>query len=1699
MASSRPHLSEAAYVLAPTAQLGSAETVDDAVAGILELSRGVLEGPTVDVLEHDPDTGATVLLGSSASGGGGDGPPVPDSVVERLGDRPETTPGAVSVEVDGTGRGCVFVPAGRRWVLRLEVHGSNGIDETAAAVAEELAAALGATLDRIDDRPPAATGPEAVSPDLGDVATVRTSDTAEADAMAFRRLHETTVAGEGFGATIERLLSLGREYVGLDTALLAHVDGDDYEIEAVVDATDDYEPGAVYDLGETMCQATVLGETTEPVAFADVADTEHRSHPASDDVRAYIAAPVVVGDETYGTVNFSMDRPREAPFRPAERTFVGLLAAWIGTEIERRRRLADLRRYETILEAVDDPVYALDTDGQFTFVNEAAKREFGYGTDVIGSHVSVGMDEDDVDRIREQIETLLGSDERSVTSEFDLETADGETRTVENRLALIGDEFHGTAGVLRDVTARKERRRRLESFRRAIEQAADGIAVLDDGEYTYIDRTHVEMYGFDDKEQLLGDSWRRLYDEEEIERLEETAFPALESDGHWRGRVTGSRPDGSTFPAELSLTIVDDGRLVCTVRDETEREARKRELELKERAMDEATVGIQITDATEPDNPLVYVNDGFERMTGYDAEEAVGRNPRSLRGEAADPEQAAALRGDADDEMPVSAEFRNYRADGTPYRVELSVTPIRDDDGTVTNYVGIQQDVTERRRRERQTEATVEALERVYEVTTDPGSSFEEKVDGLLAAGSDYLDLPYGFLTRIETDGDAGTQTVVQACGDHDRLQPGDVCPLGESYCKRTVESEGLMTVTHAAESGWADDPAYDAFGLETYIGGSVDIDERNYGTLCFASSEARETEFSETERSFVRLLRRWVSYEIDRRNDREELRQQRARLDLTLSETNTGIAEWDLETGDVSMNETYVEMIGRDIDSVEGFESVVDRRDRDTLLEALETLRDGEPWTGELRVDTADEDPLWVRTRAVPVDDDGDAGRVLATSTDITDRKRRERERRRSERRYRTLAENIPNGGVLLFDGELEYTLAAGELLGQVGLAESDIVGRRAGTVMADGDHPLVPRFRAALDGTRTDRRVELDGRTLRIHVVPVDGGTPAAERGGLVLAQDVTEEARREEELYNQRERFRLLVESVEEYAFLVVGEDGDVATWNGGATALFGHDAGTAVGMPMARLHPENDRTAGVPERLLQQARLSGESAFEGHLLRADGSTFHADVRYAPLETDDDEFRGYAMIVRDMTDRRRQRRRTERFVEESDDVVTVVDPDGTITYASGSADRVLDHDPETLVGENVFDYVHPESREQAMAGFFDGVEQPGSEFHAECRFRAGDDEWRHVEGRCQNMLDDDAIGGMLLYLRDVTESKKQARRFEGIFNQTFQFTGLLELDGTIVEANDAALEFGGIDREDIVGEPLADVGWWNHSEAAEDSVRDAIERAADGNFVRYETEAKGADGFATVDFSVKPVTDEDGDVSLLVAEGRDITARRQHRQHLEVMQRVLRHNMRNDLTKVRGWTEAICEEPDADERAEQFETVAGILDDWDSMTRRMGEIRRTLRSPAEQQTTTAVGPLLEDAVAPVREAHDDLTVTTDVSGAGGATVPVSLTEAVRELVQNAAAARDDATVEVELSRADGDWLEIEVQDDGPGMPAMEAEVIETGEETPLNHGKGLGLWMVRMIVTQAGGDLAVETDSAGTTVTLRLPVGRDGEPGR
>lgn len=123
---------------------------------------------------------------------------------------------------------------------------------------------------------------------------------------------------------------------------------------------------------------------------------------------------------------------------------------------------------------------------------------------------------------------------------------------------------------------------------------------------------------------------------------------------------------------------------------------------LLERAVTASTNSIVITDPNLPDNPLVFVNPAFESTTGYTAGEALGRNCRFLQGEDWDQPAIGELRTAVSGGRHCTVVLRNYHKDGTLFWNELSIYPVRDEEGRMTNFVGVQNDITARRRAERE-------------------------------------------------------------------------------------------------------------------------------------------------------------------------------------------------------------------------------------------------------------------------------------------------------------------------------------------------------------------------------------------------------------------------------------------------------------------------------------------------------------------------------------------------------------------------------------------------------------------------------------------------------------------------------------------------------------------------------------------------------------------------------------------------------------------------------------------------------------------------------------------------------------------------------------------------------------------------------------------------------------------------------------
>jgi len=349
---------------------------------------------------------------------------------------------------------------------------------------------------------------------------------------------------------------------------------------------------------------------------------------------------------------------------------------------------------------------------------------------------------------------------------------------------LVDDELYGTAcfaserpreeGFSRaerafmDLLARLfsqllEQRRRRAQAETVFEHTQDALFLVDvthEGAFRIrqVNQVYEEITGLSTAD-LRGKTPREIVGEEQGERVEQ----------HYRRCVETREPveyeeqlqvGSATRHWHTKLApVVEDGEVVQLVeatRDVTEQRERERTLVARNRAMEKAPVGITISDPDQEDNPLVYVNEEYERMTGYDEEYTIGRNCRFLQGEGTDPEPVRTMREAVDAHEPVSVELRNYRKDGTEFWNQVDIAPVFDDDGDLLQFVGYQQDVTERVEYAHKLEAQNERLDQfVSLVSHDLRNPLDVAGTRLNIAqqehDSEHLDAVEGALDRMES------------------------------------------------------------------------------------------------------------------------------------------------------------------------------------------------------------------------------------------------------------------------------------------------------------------------------------------------------------------------------------------------------------------------------------------------------------------------------------------------------------------------------------------------------------------------------------------------------------------------------------------------------------------------------------------------------------------------------------------------------------------------------------------------------------------------------------------------------------------------------------------------------------------------------------------------------------------------------------
>ncbi|MEH1817391.1 MAG: PAS domain S-box protein [Nostoc sp.] len=223
----------------------------------------------------------------------------------------------------------------------------------------------------------------------------------------------------------------------------------------------------------------------------------------------------------------------------------------------------------------------------------------------------------------------------------------------------------------------------------------------------------------------------------------------------------------------------------------------------------------------------------------------------------------------------------------------------------------------------------------------------------------------------------------------------------------------------------------------------------------------------------------------------------------------------------------------------------------------------------------------------------------------------------------------------------------------------------------------------------------------------------------------------------------------------------------------------------------------------------------------------------------------------------------------------------PDGTFTFVNEAYCRFFGLERDKIIGQHYKPVVFEEDQERVFS-LVNSISLENPVITIENRVVACQGV-RWTQWIVRGIFDDQgAIIELQSVGRDITDRKRveqalseNEQKFRAIFNQTIQFIGLLEPNGIVLEANQTALDFAGISREEVVGKPFWEAKWWTISLETQEQLKTAIAAAANGQPIRYEVDVLGRDHqIITIDFSLRPILDRAGRVTLLISEGRDIS---------------------------------------------------------------------------------------------------------------------------------------------------------------------------------------------------------------------------------
>lgn len=445
---------------------------------------------------------------------------------------------------------------------------------------------------------------------------------------------------------------------------------------------------------------------------------------------------------------------------------------------------------------------------------------------------------------------------------------------------------------------------------------------------------------------------------------------------------------------------------------------------------------------------------------------------------------------------------------------------------------------------------------------------------------------------------------------------------------------------------------------------------------------------------------------------------------------------------------------------------------------------------------------------------------------------------------------------------------------------------------------------------------------------------------------------------------------------------------------------------------------------------------------------------------------------------------------LVEQSESGIAVVQR-GDFAFVNDRLAEILDREAATLRKsplEAVVSQIDHERREQLL-----GSDEPPSQYELTVETPSG--EHKYVDLRASRIEYEGEPASLLLF-QDVTERKqreRELRQFKNAVEQAGHAIIVTDRRGVIEYVNPAFEEITGYSADEAVGLTPRILKSGEHGAEFYSRLWETILGGEVWN-TEIVNERKSGERFVALQ-TIAPIKDDEDEIEGFVGMQDEITDRRLREQQLEVFHRVLRHNLRNKGTVIKGNANTLAADLDDSSALDKIDAIRENIQSLIDVSEKAQHVRQVIMETSESQLDRDLVSFLERTANRLGSSYPDPALSLDIDTSIDIAVDARAGPALQELIENALKHSDGPQPHVTVSAAVNQRkATVTIRDNGPGIPDQERRALEEGSEHPLQHGSGLGLWLAYWLVHYVGGEIEIHVDDQGTTVRVRLPLQSD-----